>query len=188
MAAEEPDYTLVLRDGRFEVREYPLLVVAETVVTGPRERAANAAFDRLAGYIFGGNAPRERIAMTAPVTQRATRGERIAMTAPVTQSPAGEDRWVVQFIMPAGRTLADLPAPLADTVQLREEPSRRMAVIRFSGAPSERDLDARRTQLMAQIAERGLFADEATLTYAFYDPPWTLPFMRRNEVMVSLRQ
>jgi hypothetical protein len=182
MATEEPRFTLVLHDGAFEVRDYPTLVVAETTVTGSRERAASSAFERLAGYIFGGNTPRGATASeTAP-----TRGERFAMTAPVTQSPVSANNWVVQFFMPDGSRLAAMPTPRDPSVRLREEPARRVAVLRFSGAPNADDLQRRSAELLGMVQARGLRTNGAAPIYAFYDPPWTLAFLRRNEVMVVL--
>lgn len=184
-AVEEPQWTLVYRDGPFEVRAYAPTVVAETKVAGDRSRAINGGFRRLARFIFGGNAPNQSIAMTAPVAQRPD-GERIAMTAPVAQSRSS-DAWVVTFYMPPGSTLEAMPRPLDDTVLLREIPSRRVAVLRFSGLATQRNLDEHAEALTQRIAARGERA-MGPVTYAFYDPPWTLPWSRRNEVMLELAQ
>ena len=120
--------------------------------------------------------------MTAPVTQQAS--EKIAMTAPVTQQGAG-NAWQVRFIMPASYTMESLPRPKDPKVQLRQIDSRRFAVIRFSGMAGEASLQ-RQTALLTQfIAARKLTAVSAP-SYAFYNPPWTLPFLRRNEVMIEV--
>ena len=132
MAVEEPKFSLVLKDGTFEVRDYPGLVVAEVSVGGDRNAASNAGFRLLAGYIFGGNAGQKSIAMTAPVTQAPAGGSKIAMTAPVTQSgEAGQ--WTVQFTMPSGYTIEQLPVPNDQRVQIKQVPPTRMAVLKFSG-------------------------------------------------------
>ena len=99
MAVEEPAFRTVLREGAFELRDYPALVVAEVTVDGDQKAAANQGFRLLAGYIFGGNKPRQSIAMTAPVAQTPAR-EKIAMTAPVTQTQTA-NQWVVRFTMPS---------------------------------------------------------------------------------------
>ena len=109
MAVEEPKFRTVLKDGPFEVRDYPALTVAEVTVTGGQWSAANQGFRLLANYIFGGNARRQSIPMTAPVVQERT-GQQIPMTTPVTQTP-GPEGWVVRFIMPAGSTPETLPVP-----------------------------------------------------------------------------
>jgi hypothetical protein len=184
-AVEEPQWTLVHRDGAFEVRDYAPTVVAETEAAGDRGLAINEGFRRLARFIFGGNTPNQPIAMTAPVAQRQG-GERIAMTAPVAQARSA-DAWIVTFYMPPGSTLEAMPRPLDDTVVLREIPSRRVAVLRFSGLATQRNLDEHAEALRQRIAARGERAI-GPVTYAFYNPPWTLPWSRRNEVMLELAQ
>ncbi len=183
VAVEEPKYTSVLQDGAFSVREYPALTVAEVTVPGGQWRAANAGFRLLAGYIFGGNARRQGIAMTAPVTQ-AQAGETIPMTAPVTQTQ-GDAGWVVRFIMPAGATPESLPVPNDGRVRLAVVPAGRVAVVRFSGWALSGAVAARTGALREWMARRGLVARGAA-TLAQYDPPWTLWFLRRNEVMVPV--
>jgi SOUL heme-binding protein len=179
---EEPAYTIELRDGLFEIRRYAPRVVAETRVTGARDDAASEGFRRVAGYIFGANHRGQKIAMTAPVTQR--RGEKIAMTAPVSQR-ADAAGWIVAFTMPSTHALASLPTPNDARVTLREVPAERVAVVRFADASDD---DAVRTQteaLTQWLSAKGLRArDDAELNR--YDPPWTLPFLRRNEVWITL--
>ena len=131
LSVATPDYTVVAAEKPFEVRDYPPLVVAETIKTGNRGAAVRAAFSPLAGYIFA----KERA------------GEKIAMTAPVTQSPS-DGGWTVAFIMPAGYTLSDLPTPAAD-IRLSETPAQRMAAIRFSGSWSDERFAAATDRLKA---------------------------------------
>lgn len=169
MANEQPAYQVETKDGAFEVRTYDAMIVAEVAVGGARETAINRGFDRLAGYIFGANQRRDRIAMTAPVTQAADGGQ-----------------WRVRFVMPSIYTMASLPAPNDPSVQLREQPAQRVAVVRFSGAPNAQVLAQRAAALADWVAARGLVA-QGEPSYAFYDPPWTPAFLRRNEVMVALR-
>lgn len=181
-AVEEPQWTLVLRDGAFEIRDYAPTVVAETEISGERGSAINEGFRRLARFIFGGNEPNRSIAMTAPVAQR--QGERIAMTAPVAQTRS-ESAWIVTFYMPPGSTLTAMPRPLDSRVTLRETPARRVAVLRFSGLATQSNLEDHAGALRARIAQHGERA-VGPVTYAFYNPPWTLPWARRNEVMLEL--
>lgn len=182
-AVEEPQWTLVHRDGPFEIRDYGPTVVAETEVSGERGPAINEGFRRLARFIFGGNEPNSSIAMTAPVTQRES-GARIAMTAPVAQTRS-ESAWTVTFYMPSGSTLDAMPRPLDTRVALSATPARRVAALRFSGLATQRSLDEHAGELRRRIAERGERA-VGPVTYAFYNPPWTLPWARRNEVMLEL--
>ena len=120
MAVEEPAFKPVLKDGAFEVRDYPALVVAEVTVSGDQKQAAGDGFRLLAGYIFGGNRTKQSIAMTAPVVQ-APVSQKIAMTAPVTQIQGGK-AWVVRFSMPSAYSLETLPTPNDPRVQLRRLP------------------------------------------------------------------
>lgn len=182
-AVEEPQWTLVHEDGAFQIRDYAPAVIAETVVEGERAAAINEGFRRLARFIFGGNEPRREIAMTAPVTQ-SSGGEQLAMTAPVAQTGSG-DSWVVAFYMPPGSVLADMPRPLDASVVLREQPRRRVAVLRFSGFGTETNLASHASGLRQRIVARGEVAI-GPATYAFYNPPWTLPWLRRNEIMFEI--
>ena len=183
MAVEEPAFKTVLQDGDFEIRDYPSLVVAEVTVSGGQKEAASKGFRLLAGYIFGGNKRRQSIAMTAPVAQAAI-SEKIAMTAPVTQI-ANAGTWIVRFTMPSAYTLDTLPEPNDPKVQLRRLPAERVAVIRFSGLAQKGDVDAKTTELVATTKAHHLRAI-GPVSLAQYNPPWTLWFMRRNEVMIPV--
>jgi SOUL heme-binding protein len=178
----EPPFTSVFKQGDFEIRDYSSQVVAEVTVTSNRAEPANDGFRPLAGYIFGGNAPKTKIAMTAPVTRQ--QGTQIAMTAPVTRQAAGE-AWKVRFIMPAGSTLATMPRPTNPNVRLLEEPGKRYAVVRFSGLGGQASLNRKTEELRTFMTGRNL-TPIGPPVIAFYDPPFTLPFMRRNEVWLEI--
>jgi hypothetical protein len=183
MATEEPPFTVELKTGEFEVRHYPPLVVAEVAVTGDRKDAAGKGFRLLAGYIFGGNTRRARIAMTAPVVQSPA-GEKIAMTAPVLQTGGG-GTWTIRFIMPRGSTLETLPRPNDPRVQLHPIAAARVAVVRFSGLARQDDVAARTLALSRFVTAQHLQASGPP-SLAQYDPPWTPWFMRRNEMMIPV--
>ncbi len=183
MAVEEPPFTTVLRDGAFEIRDYPAQVVAEVTVAGNQKQAASRGFRLLAGYIFGGNQRRRSIAMTAPVAEIPV-GEKIAMTSPVTQTVAS-GTWVVRFTMPKSYALDTLPVPDDPRVHLRQIPPSRVAVLKFSGVAGQRDLDEKSKVLAGEAKAHGLRLVGAP-SLAQYDPPWTLWFMRRNEVMTAV--
>ena len=150
---------------------------------GDQQEASRKGFRLLAGYIFGGNRTRAKIAMTAPVTKTA-QGQKIAMTAPVTQIAGGGD-WLVRFTMPGRYALADLPVPDDPAVTLKALPAARLAVLRFSGLTGEAMVADATTKLMAILRKRGL-NPVGPLSIARYNPPWTLWFLRRNEVMVPV--
>lgn len=187
---EHARYTVVASDGPIEIREYAPQIVAETTVAGERDEAIREGFRRLAGFIFGANSPQQKIAMTAPVVQ-APEGQKIAMTAPVDQtrvgSPGGGDAWSVRFTMPAEYSMATLPKPNDASVRLASLPAYRVAAIRFSGVASGAELAAQERKLLDFIAAKRL-TPKGAAHYAFYDPPWTLPWNRRNEVMVEIGQ
>ena len=180
---EQPRYTVVERFGAVEVRRYDGRIAAEALVAGDEAKARNEGFRLVAGYIFGGNASSAQIAMTAPVAQ-APRGEQIAMTAPVAQQPA-EGGWRIQFFMPAQYRLDSLPKPKDSRVRLVQLPAQTYAVLAFSGSRSPRAVSAKQGQLIRELgasAWRGSGEPQGW----FYDPPWTLPFMRLNEVAVRV--
>jgi len=183
---EEPSYEVERSLGEgMEVRRYAPRVLAVTrVAGGSREAAANEGFRRLAGYIFGGNRARRSVAMTAPVLQ-APASERVAMTAPVMQAAADGGGWVVSFVMPPGSTLEALPVPDDDRVVLEVAPSERVAVLRYSGSAGPEDWSARAQELRGALAREGLDATAEPVS-ARYDPPWTMPMLRRNEVWLAL--
>ena len=186
MATEEPRYESLLQDAEFSVRLYAPRIVAETEVAGSLEEASSTGFRRIAGYIFGRNHARsgqasERIAMTAPVTVEA-QPQKIAMTAPVSVEQV-EGRWRIEFAMPAHYTLATLPLPDDASVTLREVPAQKIAAIRFSGLVSEAKLRDKTALLRAWMVQRSLLASAAP-QLARYNPPWTLPFLRRNEILI----
>ena len=188
MATEEPNYTLLEQSGEFELRVYDPMIVAETLISGDMDSASNQGFRRIAGYIFGKNsAPSgdsEKIAMTTPVTMQAV-PQKIAMTIPVTSTAVG-DQWRVQFVMPSEYSMDTLPIPDDPTVTLREVPGAHYAVLRFSGLVSDKKRAAKTADLIAWVNERKIsVVGEPSL--ARYDPPWTLPFLRRNEVIVQYR-
>lgn len=184
IATEEPAFTVSLAQGDCEVRDYPALVVAEVSVSGDRTSAASQGFRLLAGYIFGGNTAKQKIAMTAPVIQAAAVGQKIAMTAPVLQS-GGNGKWVIRFIMPRGSTLESLPRPNNPKVQLHRLAPARLAVVRFSGVARQDNIAAKTAALSGFVKAQHLEAI-GTPSLAQYDPPWKLWFLRRNEVMIPI--
>ena len=176
---EEPRHSLIERMGDVEIRQYAPRLAAETTVPGDASSARGEGFRRLAGYIFGGNQGRTRIEMTAPVAQS---GERIAMTAPVAQAKDSAG-WVIRFFLPAG--LTDAPKPNDGRVRIVPVPAETMAVLRFSGLASDSAIATQRAALLEALAgTRWRLAGDPVSW--FYDPPWTIPPLRRNEVAVPV--
>ena len=181
---EEPAFEVLAREGDVEVRRYAPTIVAVTLVQGDRDAALSEGFRRLAGYIFGKNRSKEKIAMTAPVS--ATRSEKIAMTAPVSASPAGEGTYRVTFTMPPGSTLEALPEPEDARVVLEAVPSQDVAAIRFSGWVRTASIEEHSAELVAWAQRAGREVDGPP-TLAQYDPPFMMPLLRRNEILLTLR-
>lgn len=182
-AVEEPAYTTVQGFPDFEIRQYAGYAVAEVVVPGPANDAANRAFPILAGYIFGKNKGERKLAMTAPVTQAAT-PVKLDMTAPVTQR-ASQDGILVQFVLPAGISAASAPEPLDSRVMLRDVPAKRIAAIRYSGFWSESNYDKHLAKLQDALRTAGI-AWKGEPVLSRYDSPMTPWFMRRNEIWLAL--
>ena len=180
---EEPAFAVQRTIDGVEVRRYGPRVAAETVVDADEEPARNEGFRRLARYIFGGNRAKTKIAMTAPVAQQ--QGEKIAMTAPVAAQRGPGDQWVIRFFMPAGQTVDSLPIPDDERVRLVDVPGETVAALRFSGLATPSAVAARTSELLTTLRTHGLTPAMEPVTW-FYDPPWTIPFRRRNEIAVSL--
>ncbi len=182
---EEPAFTVVEKIGVIDVRQYGPRLAAEVTVGGDEEDARSAGFRLLADYIFGNNTSRTSIAMTAPVSQEAARSENIAMTAPVSQARDDAGKWRVRFFMPSKYTRATLPKPNNPAVQIVDVPGETMAVLRFSNSRSAEAVAEKTADLLRGVAASKWKAVGAPVAW-FYDPPWTLPFWRRNEVAVAV--
>lgn len=181
MAVEEPKYEIVVQDAGFEVRRYAPFIVAETWVDGDMDAASGKGFRAIADYIFGNNKSPQSAASS-----------KIAMTAPVVMQPAreadgmvGAQRWRVHFVMPSEYTLASLPTPTNGAVTLREVPATLVAVAKYSGFNTERRIHEETLALAAWMETRKLAA-VGTAKLARYDPPWTLPMWRRNEIHMEM--
>ena len=187
MATEEPKYTVLEKEPPFEVRSYAPMIVAEVQVNGNLDDASSQGFRLIAAYIFGQNQVNEKIAMTAPVTveDQAVKSAKIAMTVPVGIEP-NAGKWTVSFVMPSEYTMDTIPKPINPLVQLRQIPAVKKAVIRFSGFYNQQKVDEKTLELEQWIKSRNL-QSAGTPNFARYNPPWSLPFMRRNEVMINLR-
>jgi hypothetical protein len=181
---EEPRYILVTQLGRVEIRQYAPRLAASITVQGDEITARSAGFRRLAAYIFGANTARADIRLTAPVIQ--SKAE-IAMTAPVAQAQDGADRWTITFYMPAKYALATLPNPVDPEIALHAAGVATYAVYRFSGARDGMAVAKARERLLAPLEKSAWQAAGEPVSW-LYDPPWTLPWARRNEVAVPVKR
>lgn len=212
MATPEPSYTLLEQLDDFELRNYAPKIIAQTTVTGDYDAASRKGFKILANYIFGNNTTSNnnrvagdkddaknsaKISMTAPVIMKPSDGvgdkknddkandtsAKISMTAPVSMQKS-EGNWQVSFVMPENYTMATIPKPNNPSVILIEIPEVRYAVIKFSGLAGEKKVAEKTSELQQWMLTKKL-TPIATPELARYNPPWTLPFMRRNEVMIA---
>jgi hypothetical protein len=192
MATEEPKFESLRKEDNLEIRRYVPVIVAEALVDGDMDTASSRGFQLIAGYIFGNN---ERIAMTAPVVaEPQSSAEKIAMTTPVSIEPqnaegskmAGAQRWRVHFVMPSQYTLATLPKPLNPQVQLREVPAKTFAALTYSGINTENTAQEKTEQLLNWLKMQKI-ETIGKPQLARYNPPWTLPFLRRNEILQEIK-
>jgi hypothetical protein len=178
-AAPEPDHTVILAQEPFEIRDYGELVVVKT----PMADGSRAAFGRLFDYISGQNEGARKIAMTAPVLNTdAAEGVEIAMTAPVLQSRAGDREMI--FVLPDGFTPQTAPVPSDPAVSLATIAPRRVAVVRYSGSMTKR-APSEEARLRAWLEQKAL-QPTGPAQVAGYNPPWTLPPYRRNEILIPI--
>ena len=185
---ETPKYEVILKEGDKEIRSYESYVVAKTTVKGEFKEAQSTAFKILAGYIFGDNKKRQKISMTGPVVQKpASESERIQMTGPVIQS-LSEEGWVMTFMMPSSYKIEDLPTPTDKRVSFETVPARYIAAIRYTWLGSKNRNESKANELKEWLSGLKEYEPISSPMYAGYDPPWTLPFFRRNEMIIEIRR
>lgn len=175
-------YTVVDSSKEYEIRQVDQHLIAETEVEGDWDAGINEAFGILAGYIFGENKSRDKIAMTAPVVK--TEPEKIAMTAPVIFEDSAEELKAFSFVLPAKYTMENVPEPLDDRVTIRQVEPKKMAVLEFSGFLTSDKFEKKTEELKSYLERDGI---RYYKTYsAGYNPPWTPPFMQRLEVWAEI--
>lgn len=169
IGTEEPPHNSEPLTDNVELRQYGPRIAAETTVAAAEDAARNEGFRRLAGYIFGKNQASDTIAMTAPVGQ----------------SGDGSTDWSIRFFMPSKWTMQTLPAPDDDRVRLTEVPAETFAVLSFTGDRGPDAVRTRTVELREALRAHGIEPTGDPAAW-FYDPPWTLPFRRRNEIAIPI--
>ena len=182
--SEEPTFNILREQGNIQIRQYNDMLIAETEVVANYDESSSIGFRRLAGFIFGKNSKKQEIKMTAPVVQEKN-SEKIAMTAPVLQKRS-DNKWVMAFVLPSAYTLDTLPKPLDEKVVIKKIPGKKIASLHFTGFLSETKLSEKSDLLKAWLMEND-YAFKSEPRLAGYDPPWTIPFLRRNEVLIDLK-
>jgi hypothetical protein len=195
MATEEPRFDLITKENDFELRRYQAMIIAEVQVTGTLSGASNQGFRQVADFIFGNNEDpvkkkSEKIDMTAPVTLELDVSTKIAMTAPVTieEDKARENKgqtWKLAFVMPEKFTMETLPKPKNANITIRSIPAQQVAVVTFSGWVDEEKM-ALQTQRLEEWVKKNAWKTSGPAQLSRYNPPWTLPFWRRNEIWLKL--
>ena len=183
---EQPPYVVLdtLTD-QIEVRRYAQRLSVETTIDiADYNKSRNAAFELLFGYISGNNQTNDGVAMVSPVEVAQTSVE-VAMTAPVETSRTKTGGMRMRFFLPAEFTLETAPQPMDSRVRLVEVTAQWQAVLYFSGFANEDDVVKRTKDLLRVIDQSSWRTAGNPLIYS-YDPPWTIPFFRRNEVVVPV--
>src|SRR5688572_21330394 len=181
-STEEPDYRALESDGDHQIRDYPALIVAETVVEGSRRDALGRGFSILADYLFARSREGQKLEMTVPVVQDG--GDPMASDPPLFDDDLEGAAWRTRFVMPAGRSPDELPEP-PEGIELVELPPRKVAVVSFSGRATDRLLAEQEDRLRGWLAKRGVKSD-AEPEFAFYNSPMIPGPLRRNEVWLAL--
>lgn len=181
---DEPKYELIKSDPPFEIRYYEGHLEASVTIDSSFDEASSEAFPILFDYISGKNLSQQEINMTAPVTQE-SEGVKIKMTAPVTQEMDG-DTYRVAFVMPAKWTLESLPKPTDSRVTIQEKTASKVAVIRYSGTWSPSNYDEHLVQLQNWIKKENL-SPVSSPVWARYNSPFSIWFMRRNEIQIEVK-
>ena len=187
MSIEEPKFTLLEKEQSFELRAYQPKLVAEVLVDGDMSEVSSKGFKLIADFIFGNNTAQsgksEKISMRAPVAVKPS-AEKISMTAPVGLQQSNKG-WRVYFVMPSQYTLQTLPKPNNPQVTIKLLPAQKFAVVRFSGLVGEEKMNMKLAELNQWIKRKN-FKALSNPELARYNPPWTLPFLRRNELLVEV--
>lgn len=165
---ESAPYKVVRTDGKFQVRDYPALMVVETSLARGNRSGSDGSFMRLFRFITGANEAKQKIAMTTPVFMA-----------------GDETNTTMAFVLPAKLAADAVPKPADAAVTVRELAAGRFAVLRYSGGRNAKAEAAALARLRAWLRAAGL-KENSSPVYGYFDPPWTPAFMRRNEVMLRI--
>ena len=186
MATEEPEFTVLFQEGNLEIREYEPRIIAHVKTIGDFDDASSKGFKMLADFIFGYNTinnTSKKISMTAPVSTSLS-SKKISMTAPVL-AENNNNEWSIAFVMPKEFTIKTLPVPNNQNIRITALPKEKFAVIVFSGLVRESSYD-KKVNLLNEFIKKKKLTPLSTIQIARYNPPWTLPFFRRNELLIKI--
>jgi len=183
---EEPAFRVLSTIGDVEIRHYAAALLAQVTVPGDHDHAVSEAFTTLAAYIFGKNASQESSHMTSPVFQE-QRSESLSMTTPVLQNPT-RNGWTVSFFLSNELTPETAPQPEDEGIRLVMQPETIIGSLRYSGNNSEESRAKSKRSLLAAIAGDGSWRVVEDVSWAQYDQPFAIPFLKRNEAHVALER
>ena len=181
--SEEAKYSVLYTENNIQIRQYQELLIAQTQSKGDYEKSSSSAFKLLAGYIFGENQSQKKIEMTTPVLQK-SQSEKIEMTVPVYQQE-NSDTWTMTFVLPSKYTLETIPIPLDKNIEIKMVPAKKVATIQYTGFINSKKIKDHADQLLSWLESNG-YTSVSEPYSAGYDPPWTIPFLRRNEVHIEI--
>jgi len=180
-------YSVLEKDGAIEIRRYDTMVLATADMPGGMNKGDNQAFQKLFDYISGANVTADKIAMTAPVfMQEKQEGQKIEMTAPVFMSE-NENSETMSFVLPASFNFETAPKPTDPAVRLEKVENFIVAAVEFSGFLSQSNIQTHR-QTLENWIKASNYTQTAPYQIAGYNPPWTIPFLRRNEVLIPVEK
>ncbi len=184
MSVEQSAYTVILKQGKFELREYEPCVFASVHVEGAYSRALVEGFRVLSDYIFGNNTVRNADVSGRLVTHAIPKSEKIAMTAPVTATADSTRQYIISFIMPNNYSVITLPKPNSPRILFTQVGKRTVASIRFSWYLTGKRGLQKADELKQWLVSLGK-TDSGKVIFAQYNPPWIPGFFRRNEVWIE---
>lgn len=181
---ETLNYKTISKSNEFEIREYSSYIVAQIELVNSNTDQSSDAFKILAGYIFGNKKSKNDISMTSPVIEQ--KSQKISMTSPVNELNI-DGRYIMQFVMPTKYNLQNLPRPNNDNISLKKVESKTVAVIGYTWINSKSKKMLNEQKLIKWLQENKKYSVAGEVYYASYNPPWTIPFLRTNEVLVPIR-
>jgi hypothetical protein len=189
----EPPYTLIQENGPYQVRRYDPMILAQVSASGSMDKASNKAFRPLFNYIDGNNSTQTKVPMTSPVLQepeaQSDTSKKIPMTAPVfmNTNATSDQQWTMSFVMPASFTLQNTPQPLDPKVNIVKQDARMLAVVTFDGLAKPEERQEKGAEVKQWAASAG-YTTVGDAFYAGYNPPFTLPAFRRNEMLIEVKK
>jgi hypothetical protein len=185
LAYEEPVYNTLKTYEEFELRQYESFIIAEVHVTGGFDDVGNKAFRKLFNYISNADRPQGKIDMTTPVIQQPM--EISGDTNTDNAKKAQEKGYRFAFVMPGKYELEDLPPPLDPAIQLKTVPGNLIAARRYSGTWSQERYQ-KNEQILLQAIKGSDYKAAGEPIFARYNAPFSLWFLRRNEVLVPVEK